>query len=182
MIIAGCLAAGCQSIRVQSQYDHQVAFGDFHTFCWVPAPAWLHNDPRLHMDLVEPIVRRDVTAQLSGRGFREVGCATADFRVTFTAALQESFSERPATANSAIYEYIPGEGGEWFTSTSDTRVTYKRVPSLVIQMRRPGSDRVVWQGTASASLRRAVNQEQVGQRIQTAVRLILRQFPPPAHK
>ena len=62
------------------------------------------------------------------------------------------------------------------------RMTTTRVPSLVIQVRRPGSDQVVWQGTASANLPRAVNDAQIEQRIETAVRLIMQQFPVPASK
>ena len=105
MICAGWIAVGCQSIKVQTQYDHQVAFADFHKFCWVPAPAWLHNDPRLHMNLVEPLVQRDVEAQLSARNFGQVDCATADLQVTFTAGLQESFSSRPGPESSMVSQY-----------------------------------------------------------------------------
>jgi len=184
LIAAGWMAAGCQSMRVQTEYDHQVAFAEFHTYCWVPAPAWLRNDPRLHMDLVEPLVQRDVEAQLAARGYRRGDCATADFQVTFTGGLQESFHEAPGshTRSTAIYQYSPGSGGEWFTQTSDLRMTEKRVPSLIILVQQPGSDRVLWEGMASANLPRAVNDAQIAQRVETAVHLIMQQFPVPARK
>jgi hypothetical protein len=182
MIFAGWIAVGCQSIHVKTQSDHQIAFADLHTFCWVPAPAWLHNDPRLHIDLVEPLVQHDVEAELSARGLRQVDCTSADVQVTFTAALQETFSDRAGAAQSAVYEYAPGSGGEWFTSTPEMMATYKRVPSLVILVRRPGSDRVVWQGRASANMPQAVNEAQIAQRIRTAVHLIMHQFPVPERK
>ena len=181
MICAGWIAVGCQAIKVQTQYDHQVAFADFRTYCWVPAPAWLHNDPRLHMSLVEPLVQRAVEAQLSARNFGQADCATADFQVTFTAGLEESFSSRPGPESSVVSKYHSGSG-EWFTTTSNMRMTAKRAPSLIIQVRRAGSDQVVWQGTASANLPQAVNDAQIEQRIQTAVRLIMQQFPVPASK
>ena len=53
-------ATGCQSMRVQSAYDHKFAFATLHTFCWVPPPSFLSNDPRLKMDQLETLVREDV--------------------------------------------------------------------------------------------------------------------------
>src|SRR5271156_1880086 len=125
LMMAGWVAAGCQSMRVRTHYDPQVAFADFHTFCWVPAPAWLHNDPRLHMDFVEPIVQRDVAARLAARGFRLVDCTTADLQVSFTLGIKESFDEVPEPDSSglAVYSYTPGDGGEWFTATTGMNVT-----------------------------------------------------------
>jgi hypothetical protein len=183
LILTGWMTAGCQSIRVQTEYDHSVAFSGLRTFCWVAPPSWLHNDPRLHMDLVEPLVRRDVESQLQARGFQPTtDCAKADFQVTFTGGLQDKFTETSGTSRVAVYQYNADTGGEWFTSTSGGTLTEKRVPSLVIENRQPRSNRVLWQGVASANLPRAVNDAQIQQRVQTAVDRILKGFPPPASK
>lgn len=179
--LLGWLAVGCQSMKVRTTYDHEVAFREFRTYCWVPAPAWLRHDPRLHMDLVEPLVEQDVEAELLARGFRRVDCAAADLQVTFTAAIDESNREVPTAEGPGanIYETGPGGRPEWFTKTPGMEVVYQRVPSLAIQMRRPGSDRVAWQGTASGNLPPAADDTQRADRIRTAVRLIMREFPPP---
>ena len=180
IIFTGWVAAGCQSLHVQSQYDHQVAFADFHTFCWVAAPAWLHNDPRLHMDLVEPLVQRAVEAQLSAKGFRKADCATADIQVTFTGGLHEGYTLTPRPGGVTVAVYTEGE---WFTSSSGgMNVKGQRVPTLVIQMRRPGSDQVLWEGAAMGNFPRPANEAQREQRIQTAVQKIMQKFPPPAGK
>jgi hypothetical protein len=182
MIVAGWMAAGCQSMHIKTQSDPQVAFANLHTFCWLPPPAWLHNDPRLHMSLVEPLVRRDVVALLNARGFRQSDCATADFQVTFTGGLQDTFTQTVGPQSTMVFQYSPGSGGEWFTHTSNMKMTDKRTPSLIIQLQRPGSDQILWQGMASANLPAPVNDAEREQRIQTAVRLIMHQFPPPPGK
>jgi hypothetical protein len=170
-------------MRVQSAYDHKFDFATLHTFCWAPPPDWLKNDPRLHMDLVEPRVRQDVEAQLRGRGFQTAtDCAHADFQVTFTAALMEQFTETLGTINIAVCQYSPDTGGEWFTSSSGGTVKENRVPSLAIEVFQPGSNRVLWKGLASAKLPAAVDDAQRQQRIQTAVQQIMKHFPPPPPK
>jgi hypothetical protein len=183
LLVVGLIAAGCQSMRVQTAYDRSVAFNGLHTFCWVPPPSWLHNDPRLHMDLVEPRVRQDVEAQLQARGFQMLGdCTNADFQVTFVGALMEHFTETPGVVTVAVYQYSPDTGGEWFTDSSGGAVKENRVPSLVIEISQPGSNRVLWKGMASARLPAAVNDAQRQERIQTAVERIMKQFPPPPTK
>lgn len=183
LLLASWVAAGCQTTNVKTEYDHAAAFSKMHTYCWVPPPAWLNNDPRLHMDLVTPLVRQDVEAQLQARGFQPgADCARADFQVTFTAALDEKFAETPDPSNVAIYEYSPGSGGEWFTKSSGGSVKTSRVPSLVIKILQPGSNRVLWRTVASANLQPATSDAQRQQRIQNAVKLIMSKFPPPPSK
>jgi hypothetical protein len=184
LMAVGWVAVGCQSMRVRTHYDPQVAFADFHTFCWVPAPAWLHNDPRLHMDFVEPIVQRDVEAQLEARGFRSADCTAADLQVSFTLGIKESFDEVPVRESRgvSIYQYDAAGGGEWFTAPVGARDTGQRVPSLVIEIREPRTNRVLWRGMASGNLPAPASDAERQQRVETAVRLILEKFPPPASK
>jgi hypothetical protein len=184
LLVVGWVAAGCQSMHVRTHYDPQVAFADFHTFCWVPAPAWLHNDPRLHMDFVEPIVQRDVESQLAARGFRLADCTAADFQVSFTVAIKESTDETPVreSRGASVYQYAPGDGGEWFTAPVGMKDTGQRVPSMVIEIREPRTNRVLWRGMASGNLPAPANDAERQQRVETAVRLILEKFPPPASK
>jgi hypothetical protein len=184
LMVAGWVGTGCQSMHVQTRYDRQVAFADLHTFCWVPAPAWLHNDPRLHMDFVGPIVQREVEAQLEAGGFRVADCSVADFQVSFTVGINESLDETPVSESdgASVYQYSSGDGGEWFTAPSGMNVTLRRVPSMVIRIREARTNRVLWRGMASGNLRAPANDAEREQRIETAVRLILEKFPPPASK
>jgi hypothetical protein len=184
MMLASCVAAGCQSMKVQTRYDHQVSFAVLRTFCWVAAPATLHNDVRLHMDVVEPLVQGAVEAQLKARGFQKNDCASADLQVTFTGGLEESYSVSPTPGSStfAVYQYTPETGGEWFTSASNMKVSEHRLPCLVIQVRQSTSGNVIWEGLAAANLPAPADNAERRERIQKAVRLIMQEFPVPAGK
>ena len=176
---------GCESIRVRSNYDHNVAFAELHTFCWVPAPAWLHNDPNLHMDILEPLVKNGVEAQLTAKGFRPSDCAAADFQVTFHPALHDQFVDAPNLGSQGgltIYTYSPETGGQLWKSSSDTMLAEERQGSLVIGILQPKTGRVIWKGVASAIVNNPGTMAQREQRIRTAVRMIMERFPPPGSK
>ena len=184
LVCIGWTVVGCQSIRVRSQYDHTLTFSDLHTFCWVPAPAWLHNDPRLHMDILEPLVQNAVTSQLTGKGFRLSDCAAADFQVTFRPALQDRFVQKRGLDQGwggvTIYEYSPATGGHLYTSgASDTMLYEEREGALVIEILQPQSKRVIWKGLASAKLLSHATVAQREQRARTAVSMVMERFPPP---
>jgi hypothetical protein len=179
--------AGCKSMPVRASYDRSVAFAKLHTFCWSAPPAYLSNDPRLKMDVLEPLVREDIQQQLVAKGFQMTDCATADFYVSFRAALRDSIIEGQKDPDEggysvAVYEYSSETGGQWFTSSTDTTVNVQRDGSLIIVILDPKSNRVLWNGTVSAHLRSQVTQEQRKQRLQNVVRLILDKFPPPQGK
>jgi Domain of unknown function (DUF4136) len=186
LLFVGWTAAGCQSIRVRSKYDHTVAFADLHTFCWVAPPAWLHNDPHLNMDVLEPLVQHGVESQLTAKGFRPSDCATADFDVSFRPALHDQFIDTPSLNGEqggvTVYSYNPETGGRLWKSSSDTMLVDEREGSLVIEVRQPKSGRVIWKGVASANLNNPGSMAQRVQRVQTAVRMLMERFPPPASK
>jgi len=182
----GAGATGCQSMHVQSAYDHKFAFATLHTFCWATPPAYLYNDPRLKMDQLEPLVREEVQQQLNSRGFVSTDCATADFQVSFRAALRDRIVEgrNPDEGGGgvAIYEYNSETGGQWWTSSSDTTVNLEREGSLILLILEPKTGRVLWNGSVSANLRSQATTTQRKQRLEKVVRLILEKFPPSASK
>jgi hypothetical protein len=184
MILAGCLAAGCQSMKVHTRSDPQATFADLRSYCWVAPPETLHNDPRLHMDQVEPLVQNDVEAQLKARGLQQVDCANAEIQVSFTGGLEESYSVSPTPGSSmfAVYEYTPETGGEWFTAGSNMEVRGHRLPCLVIQVRKTASGKAIWEGLAAGNLPQPANDAERRERIQKAVRLIMQEFPIPVRK
>jgi hypothetical protein len=185
-IVVTAAAAGCQSMHVQSAYDHKFVFANLRSFCWAAPPAYLYNDPRLKMDQLEPFVREDVEQQLHTLGFVSTDCSNADFQVSFRAALRDRIVEgrKPDSDGGgiAIYEYNPETGGQWWASSSDTTVNVEREGSLIITILDPKTSRVLWNGSVSAKLKSQATQAQRKQRLEKVVRLILEKFPPPAGK
>ena len=113
-------------------------------------------------------------------------CATADFHVSFRAALRDRIvqSRDPGDDGGgvAIYEYNPETGGRWWTSSSDATVNVEREGSLIVVILEPKTGRVLWNGSVSANLRSQATTAQRKQRLEKAVRLILEKFPPSAPK
>jgi hypothetical protein len=177
---------GCQSLRVQTAYDHKFNFTKLHSFCWEVPPAYLNNDPRLKMDQLEPVVRENVEQQLHARGFVSTDCANADFRVSFRAALRDRVVEGRQSGDDGggltVYEYSPETGGRWWTSSSSTTVNVERDGSLIVLIMDPKTQRVLWNGSASANLRAQATPDQRKQRLQKAIDLVMQQFPPKPQK
>jgi hypothetical protein len=175
------VVAGCQSMRVRTDYDHKVVFSKLRSYCWVSPPAYLYNDPRLKMDLLEPIVRQDVEQRLATRGYVSTDCPTADFRVTFHAALQDQVVERRSDDGGGltIYEWNPESGGHLWTSDSNESVNLEREGSLIILILAPKSDKVLWRGSVSANLRSQVSPQQRKERLAKAIEMVMEKFPPP---
>jgi hypothetical protein len=178
---------GCQSLHVQSAYDQKADFASLHSFCWVAPPSYVYNDPRLKMDQLEPVVREDVQQQLHSRGFTSTDCATADFQVSFRAALRDRIVEGRDPGDDGgggvtIYEYNSETGGQWWTSRSPGSVNVEREGSLIILIINPKTQRVLWNGSAMASLRSQVSPQQRKERLAKVIQQIMEQFPPTAKK
>jgi hypothetical protein len=177
---------GCQSMQVRTDYDHKVVFNKLRSYCWAAPPAFLYNDPRLKMDLLEPLVREDVEQRLASRGYVSTDCPNADFRVSFRAALQdqvvEGRSDNGEGGGLTIYEWSPETGGRLWTSSSDETVNVEREGSLIVLILSPKTDRVLWRGSVSANLRSQVSPQQRKERLAKAIQMVMEKFPPPPTK
>ena len=186
LVVTVVTVAGCQSVRVRTDYDHKVVFSSLRSYCWVTPPAYLYNDPRLKMDVLEPLVREDLRQQLAARGYVSTDCPTADFRVSFRAALHdqvvEGRSEGDEGGGLTIYEWNPETGGRLWTSSSDATVNVEREGAVVILIMSPTSDRVLWRGSAAANLRSQVAPQQRRERLAKVIQMIMAKFPPPPAK
>jgi hypothetical protein len=130
------------------------------------------------------MVRADLEQQLAARGYVSTDCSTADFRVSFRAALRDQIVEGRSDDNEGggltVYEWSPETGGHLWTSNTDETVNVEREGSLVVVIMAPKSDKVLWRGSASASLRSQATPEQRKERLAKVIQLIMAKFPPPA--
>ena len=183
LALTGAALTGCQSLKVQTAYDQKVDFSKLHSFCWGTPPAYLYNDPRLHMDMLEPIVHEDVDQQLHARGFVSTDCATADFQVNFRAALRDRIVEGRSPGDDGgggltIYEWNSETGGQLWTSRPPGEVNVERGGSLIILIMDPKTQRVMWNSTAMANLRNEATPQQRRERLATVIKTMMQNFPP----
>jgi hypothetical protein len=177
------LVTGCSSMRVQTAHDPQTSFAGLRTFCWVAPPQYLFNDARLHMDRLDPQMRDLLPAQLNAKGFHQTDCDRADLQVTYRVGVQDRIvAQQGMGANLgpsvAVYTYSADSGGQWFTTPPDVDLLDERVGSLVIEIRKPKSTDVIWKATVTAELLKNASAADRYQRLQQAVQLAFKDFPP----
>jgi hypothetical protein len=165
--------AGCTSIPVTTDYDPSVAFSEFKSFAFLADPPQQVTDTRLHNALVEGRVRNAIVQQLSDRGFAQVAASEADFLVTHHVGLERGFDVR--TVHST-HRYSR-RGWSMSAGTQTTVREYER-GTLLIDILLPAERNLVWRGSASTRLRSTSDPEKRQQRVNNAVKQILKRFPP----
>ncbi len=165
------LAAGCATLHVTTDYNHRTDFAAYHTYSWLR----VHASNSLWADRI----RRDVNAQLSARGWREVPSGGE-------AAVSAFGSTRDMQSLQTFYSgFGPGFGGwgwgGWWgggfgTGVATTQTVNTPVGSLVVDIFSSRDKRLIWRGEDSEVL--AGNPQTNRQRLEKAVTRMFRNFPP----
>jgi hypothetical protein len=176
-LIAAALAAlaGCDSLRVASDYDHGASFSGYRSFAWLPReqPATSSANP-----LVRQRAHDATQAELIRKGYTYTDdAASADFVVDITMGSRERVDVQsyPATYMGPGWGYNASWGSPYWGSSVDVR--QYREGTLSIDIFDGRSHRPVWHGWASKELTRA-DIENSAAPIQKAVAEVLGKFPP----
>jgi hypothetical protein len=182
-LVLGLLLAGCQSLRVGSDFDRQASFAGYHHYSWL-----LREQPRTVNPLVVQRARDSIDAALGAKGFVYVSDAgSADFVVDFTIGSQERTQVEaypapyagPWNAGDGYYGYY-GYPGRWWGHPywgSDVSVYTYREGTLSIDMFDQRTHRPVWHGWAKKTLTQSDLERSEGP-IREAVDAVLAPFPP----
>jgi hypothetical protein len=180
--------AGCESLRVGSDFDRQASFSGYHRYSWMP-----REHPRTLNPLVLQRAHDSIDAALAAKGFVYVSDpAAADFMVDFTIGSRERTEVTayppPYTGpwyGGYGYNAYPGRyygypGGWWGHPYwgSDVSVHTYREGTLAIDIFDQRTHRPVWHGWAKKTLTQADLERSEGP-IREAVNTVLAAFPPP---
>lgn len=162
------LFSACSTLRVRTDYAHNVNFGRFHTYSWLRV--------RAGNSLWADRIRQDVNLQLAARGLTEVpgggDLAVAAFGATREQPSLETFYN----------DFGPGFGGWYWNGPwmsegySTTQVVYTPVGSLTVDLFSNRDKHLVWRGTAAQAL--SGNPRHNEQKLAHAVDKMFRSFPP----
>ncbi len=168
------MLAGCETLRVGSDYDRAAAFATYHTFTWLPREDYGVADP-----LVLERTRDAIQSALEQRGYRYVSdSGQADFAVDFTIGARERVD---------LYTYPRPYAGPWvwygprwwgypYWGTGVDVHRY-REGTLAIDVFDARTHRPVWHGWARKPLSREDMEHSEGP-IRQAVDAVLARFPP----
>ncbi len=183
VLLAGGLAlaaAGCSSIKVNTDWNPQYDFTRLQTWRWDDNSQMSTGNPAVDSDdLLAGRVEQAVTEVLTGKGYVKTNTSEGDFEVAWFLTVE------PKTKVTTVNDYH-GYGGPyrgWYGAgygSSTTVVDSYSQGTLIIDVKDGKTGELVWRGSGSARLREKADPQKAQERARDAVSQILAKFPPPS--
>ncbi|MGI9319909.1 MAG: DUF4136 domain-containing protein [Thiogranum sp.] len=177
LIILLASLGACSGISVTSDWDPGVDFSQFKSFVVLE-----ETQPSINR-LVDQRVRAAIVAELTARGLRQVDAPDkADLAIGYQITTENRTSEHTVHSGWGTRGYRSSWHTHWRTpvGTSTTTQVNFTVGTLVIAAFQMNDKELVWEGSGSGAVNPSRGPEQSKQRINDAVRQILKDFPPGA--
>ncbi len=167
------MLAGCETLRVGSDYDRNASFAGYHSFAWLPREHRGNANPLAVQRMQDAIYQ-----ELTQKGFTYISdVAAADFAVDFTIGSRERIEVYSYPASYAgWYGGYPGWWGYPYWG-SEVDVHQYREGTLAIDVFDTRTHRPVWHGWAKKELTQSDIEHSEGP-IREAVHAVLTKFPP----
>lgn len=166
---------GCQSIRVNTDWDTTRDFSGFKSYAWLPHPPGNPDHERLHNALIDARVREAVNTEMAAKGYRYSTIEGADLLVTYYLGLETKINV-DTIYTSYGYGYRGWYGGG--PVAAQTRVSQYEEGTLMVDILLPPNKDLLWRGTASTRVGRSSSPEKSRKTINTAVAKMFKKFPP----
>ncbi len=169
----------CSTVSVNTDFNPDYDFTKFHTYAWLDNEDAPSSDTRINNDLVTDRVRSAVETALAARGFLKTDASSADFRVSWHGAIQKKLQ-----VDSIDHFYSPYGYGSLYRDpfvgarTRNSTVREYEEGTLIIDILDPVQHKLIWRGSGSDRLSSNPDPEKAGTRINEAVAIILKDFPP----
>ncbi|BFU96429.1 MAG: conserved protein of unknown function [Nitrospira sp.] len=164
------LAFACASPKVGYDYDRSADFTSYRTYEWMPDSRSPTGDRRIDNDLVDARIRAAVDRQLRGKGYTNPAAGQPDFYVAYRAAVTDMMK------GASTQRYIGDRATGLYTTVSDIQ-PYKG-GALLIDIVDGATQRLVWQGTASAEVDPGMTAKERDERIARVLKAMFEHFPP----
>jgi len=167
-------AAGCHSVRVQTDYDPSASFSEMKAFAWLEPPEVEGADPFADNTLLRKRLRSAIELGLVARGFRLMKSAEeADFLATYSVILAERIRDDGSwrVGYGAYRSYGYGVG------YSSPHIHNYQESTLLIDVVDPKSGDLLWRGWGSGVVGTR-DRKRSDDRLNGGVRQILDRFPP----
>ena len=147
--------------KVTTDYDHAANFSQYKTFMWLKEPNT--EDPLMKQRIIDA-----VNTELTEKGLQLVR-DNADLNVA------AHISTRQKQTLNTFYDGYPGWGWGMGGMATTTVQTYE-VGTLVVDLFDSGTKRVIWRGTATATV--PDKPEKKEKKIEKALDKMFKDFPP----
>jgi Domain of unknown function (DUF4136) len=163
-LLAAC--ATTPSVSVQTDYDHSISFGRYHTYVCDAAAAGLNPDNSL-------VLAESLRSSLATRGLKESSASSADLYVIPRVRTKEQVHFLP-TRNVTYYPSHYGQYGSWSRMTLPADVTQYTEGTLILDFVDRKTHKLVFRGAGTGVIG---NTERNAAAIKKAVNQIVAQFP-----
>lgn len=157
---------GCSSLKVSTDYDPEIALGSFDSFAVLDT-----KDVTPHTLQGDRIVKA-ITEELESKGYRAAGISTATFHVRY-----KTHTEEDVPGNFSFGFGFGGFSGHTGASIGTSTSPRSDKGILLIEMLSPSSQKVLWRGTASDTLKKNDTPQEREANIRYLVGKILETFP-----
>lgn len=172
LAISACIPS---TLKVKTDYNPETNFEGFKTYDWEEAPVGVIGEPKVDLEQLKAIVRDVADGELSAKGVVRKTSGSPDFLIHFHATLDKKetsmhmrgryfdpYYKRERAAKVNVYEWDQG--------------------TLVLDFVDTGTRKYIWTGSATDRFNFTASPEQNAERVNEAIKEILKGFPPPKRK
>jgi Domain of unknown function (DUF4136) len=166
----------CSTLQVSSDYDKSADFSKYSTFSFL-------RSTEIKSELIKDRIEGAITTQLTAKGLKLVQ-GNADLLVAYHARL-----DKQTQVDTTSYGY--GWGGGWggyygpgaygaYGGVGTSTTTAREIPvgTLFVDLVDASEKKMVWQGSASATLDPKATADDKDYRVNNAVKSMFSKFPP----
>jgi hypothetical protein len=176
--------AGCATETIHTDYDCRADFSKLKTFAWVPDMKQESKDPRVDNAVTDARIRSAVEKALIEKGYQRSDAGKANFWVAYQAAIEEKLDSKmtnypyttPLTRDIANGNFA--QDLTWAYGGSQTFLSQYEEGTLILDIVDPKNKKLMWRGTAKATLAEGRNSEKKEARLNAGVQKIFATFPP----
>jgi hypothetical protein len=164
------IVMACSPLKVQHDYDTAYDFAKLKTYEWAASPPGSEKE-----ELTMRRIEQTVNSQLQTKGYVRSG-ETPDFLVSVQ-GVRKTVTGGSVGVGTSIAVPV-GSRGSMSVGLGKSKSRSHEEGTLILEFMDAAAKKLIWQGTASATLRESATPEEQQQRINAVVAELLKKFPP----
>ncbi|MCH7722673.1 MAG: DUF4136 domain-containing protein [Bacteroidetes bacterium] len=192
LIISGiflmAVITGCSTVLVQSDYDSEINFANFHTFDWTAQSENASSNAVQRNTLFERRLKKAVDKELTANGFQKQTAERPDFLIAYSIQVEDRVDVLSSSYGYGGYGYRGyghgfghhgyGRHGFGYGSGYYGGGRLNVEVTLVLDFVDPESNNVIWSGLYKDEIGESGIMIMTEDKITKAVKKILKEFPP----
>ena len=169
---------GCSTVLVQSDYDREINFTNFHTFDWTTQSENVGSNTDQRITLFERRLKKSVDKELTANGFQKQTAERPDFLIAYSIQVEDQVNVLSSGYGYGGYGHGYGHHRYGYRSRYYGGSRLYAEVTLVLDFVDPESNNVIWRGLYKDEIDESGILIMTEDKITKAVKKILKEFPP----